>query len=56
MNWGFLVLCCLWFGGFAIHMIKHGEPNIEKYNMFTRAIAILLEAVLVLWAMHWKVS
>lgn len=55
MNWGFIVLCCVYALGLGVDIAKHGEPKTGERNALMSAIAVVVSLVLVLWAMRWKV-
>jgi hypothetical protein len=54
MNWGFLVLCVSIGMGIGLDMSRWGKTREVEETPAKTFICAVIEIVLVLWAMHWR--
>lgn len=50
MNYYFIALLTLYAISFGISLSRHGQPKLEEYNCFYTLIAIIIEVILIYFA------
>ncbi len=55
MNYGLLVIYIIAIAGLLISANQHGKEKKGKYNFFTNLIALILNLLLIWWALGWQV-
>ena len=50
MNYYFIVILMLFAMNLGINLTRHGQPREDNYNLFTSLIAVIIEIILVYFA------
>jgi hypothetical protein len=49
MNAPQIIIVCLWILGLVVHILKHGEEKVDKYNFYEQFFYVAITFSLLSW-------